>query len=946
MHTGLGKLTLRRAGAAILAAAFVTSPMAGFPGSASAKQAETGSSGDYQSALSSFEYGDYSAAAIQLKNVLQKNPANLAARILIGRAYLHLGDPTSAEKELRRARAEGADEELLIVPLAKAMFALKRCKDVIEELAVSKRSAEVEGDLRVVRGRCFLSLGELTDAEKEFQQAESLRPDAATPKIGLARVNLSRGDTRAAKNRIEQALAADSDNSYAWFIKGMLARRMGDIRSARESFDRSVALNPDDLLMRIARAQTLIDAKDLDGALPDLAILKEKAPNHPYTVFIEALVEKYKGDEAGYQFALDRVNTLLRGIKRERLLNDSSLLLLAGIVNYELKNYNDARNYLREHVARDKYNAKSRILLGRILLRRGAVNDALSMFRAAADLQPSNPEIVRLIGISQMRLGQYTLATKAFEKAIELAPNVGNLRTGLALSLLQRGEAEEAVASLKAALDSTEDIVGPAMLLGQIRLREGKYDEALRVFKLVQDRQPDNPLVYNFIAFAEWKMGNAAKARQSLEHAVELYPNYVAAHRSLARMDLKAGNIAAAKARLRSMFDMPGAGVLPLFELARIAEREGDLQEAVSLLTKARDKAPDNQTVWLKLISLLERNGDGGAALRAARKLYNKNPDDPVVLEAFGKAELAFGQAEAAVIAFQRLANATPDIPNRQLHVARLQIQAADLAGAHATLKHSLVSHETDFGLLEAVINVETDLKLYDDALLRTDQLIKMFPRSAIGYRLRGDILYKLQDFPAAETLYAEAIEREPTGNLYLKHYRTQRKVGIDRPSLKGLEKWIADHPKDYFTRRTLAMIYMDIGATAKARTLHEALASERSDDPVILNNLAWLYFEAGDPRASEMAERAYRSAPKMAPILDTLGWILVQKGDSARGLQLLREAFVRDSREPTYRFHLAVALSREGEIKEAKKHLKTLLSTANISADLAAKSRALLASL
>jgi putative PEP-CTERM system TPR-repeat lipoprotein len=489
-------------------------------------------------------------------------------------------------------------------------------------------------------------------------------------------------------------------------------------------------------------------------------------------------------------------------------------------------------------------------------------------------------------------------------------------------------------------------MVAPGMMLALIMLRNGKYDEALGALQKVMARDPKNPLVYNLIASAQWGKGDRETARRNLERAIQLEPNLYSAQRNLARLDLQEGKTAAAKERFRSLVGRPGIGVGPLVDLAEIEEKEGNLREAVSLLTKAQNEAPDNVSAQLRLISLLGRMGDGDAAIRAARKLDNKVADNPRVLEALGRTELAFGKVDDAANAFRRLAKAAPDNPDSYLNVARLQTSAKDLSGAHATLKRAMVSHENHFGLLEALIDLEAALELYDDALLRTDQLIKRYPKRAIGYRLRGDVLIKMRKFDDAALLFAEAIEREPSGPLLVRQYMARRAAGIARPSLQALEDWTAAHPKDYVTRRMLATGYMDAGQREKALALNEKLVSEQPRDPVVLNNLAWLYFEDGDPRALETAEKAYSLAPKAAQTLDTLGWILVNSGDSGRGLQLLRDAFVRDSRDPTLRYHLAVALSRQGQDKEAKKHLEALLAAGNADAEITTKSRALLASL
>ena len=127
---------------------------------------------------------------------------------------------------------------------------------------------------------------------------------------------------------------------------------------------------------------------------------------------------------------------------------------------------------------------------------------------------------------------------------------------------------------------------------------------------------------------------------------------------------------------------------------------------------------------------------------------------------------------------------------------------------------------------------------------------------------------------------------------------------------------------------------------------MYEELAAIRKNDPIVLNNLANLYFEIGDSRAQETAEAAYRLAPKQPQTLDTLGWILVRTGEVERGLELLRDAHARASRRPQVRYHLAVALSRQGKSVEAKEHLEAILAAESLPKDLAVKIKRLLATL
>jgi Flp pilus assembly protein TadD len=60
---------------------------------------------------------------------------------------------------------------------------------------------------------------------------------------------------------------------------------------------------------------------------------------------------------------------------------------------------------------------------------------------------------------------------------------------------------------------------------------------------------------------------------------------------------------------------------------------------------------------------------------------------------------------------------------------------------------------------------------------------------------------------------------------------------------------------------------------------------------------------------------------------MDTLGWMLVEQGDTKRGLPLLQKAAAGAPALPEIRYHLAVGLSKSGDKAGARKELETLLA-------------------
>jgi len=102
----------------------------------------------------------------------------------------------------------------------------------------------------------------------------------------------------------------------------------------------------------------------------------------------------------------------------------------------------------------------------------------------------------------------------------------------------------------------------------------------------------------------------------------------------------------------------------------------------------------------------------------------------------------------------------------------------------------------------------------------------------------------------------------------------------------------------------------------------------ERFDNPVVLNNLAWLYMDSGDERALETAREAYRLAPGNAEIGDTLGWILVQTGAPEEGLDHLQRAAQELPKNGSVLYHLAVAQRMDGDDTAARTNLEAAIAT------------------
>jgi Flp pilus assembly protein TadD len=92
------------------------------------------------------------------------------------------------------------------------------------------------------------------------------------------------------------------------------------------------------------------------------------------------------------------------------------------------------------------------------------------------------------------------------------------------------------------------------------------------------------------------------------------------------------------------------------------------------------------------------------------------------------------------------------------------------------------------------------------------------------------------------------------------------------------------------------------------------------------MNNLAWAYHKENDPRALPTAEQAYRLASDKPEIIDTLGWILVEQGNTTRGLPLLQKAVELAPAALDIRLHLGSGLLKAGDKPRARRELEQVV--------------------
>jgi putative PEP-CTERM system TPR-repeat lipoprotein len=255
--------------------------------------------------------GDGNAAVIPLKNALQSDPGNVAARQLLGEIYLRVGNGASAEKEFRAAMRRGANDTKIKILMARAYLLQGKNKEALEQVSGDVTDEESRPDALIVRGQAFLGLRKFDDARVALTEADKLKPEDVRAKIGLAQSFVSQGKIKEGEAKIDEALSRKPESVEALVLKGELRRLNKDLDGAVQQFDKAVKVNDKNLLARLGRAASLIDLRKDQDAQADLDHVFRRVPKHPLASYLQALVLAKKKDYAAAQETLQQAGRFL-----------------------------------------------------------------------------------------------------------------------------------------------------------------------------------------------------------------------------------------------------------------------------------------------------------------------------------------------------------------------------------------------------------------------------------------------------------------------------------------------------------------------------------------------------------------------------------------------------------------------------------------------------------
>ncbi|UCV05539.1 XrtA/PEP-CTERM system TPR-repeat protein PrsT [Dechloromonas denitrificans] len=861
---------------------------------------------------------DSKAAVIQLKNALQKNPELGEARFLLGKALLESGDMAGAEVELRKALDLKYASDQSIPLLAQALLATGKAKKVTDEFAkVELPASEAQANLKTTLSIAYSAQGDRPTAQNALDAALAAKPDYAPAQLADARNKAGSRKFDEAQTIVDGVLAKNPNSDEALLLSGSLQAVKGNQEAAIALYRKAIEARPDSLQAHSAVISSLFQQQKLDDAVKQIDALKKVAPKHPQTLYLDAQAKYQLKD---YKAVRELTQQLLKIAP-----NNPASLQLAGAVEFQLGSYIQAETYLTKALQLSPALPLARRLLVASYLRAGQPAKALGAIQPALESTEKDPGLLALAGETYLQNGDANKAAEYFATASTLDPEDSAKKTSLALAHLAQGKSVGAFEELEQ-ISLTDKGTTADLALIAAYLRTNQADKALKAIGSLEKKQPNNAATYNLRARTLLTKKDIPGARQNFEKALSINPKFFPAAASLAAMDIMEKKPDDARKRFESVLAADPKNIQAMLALAELrASSGGTPDEVTGLISKAIAANPEEAAPRLALIQYHLSRKDNKKALTAASDALAALPDKPEILDALGRTQQATGDLNQALITYGKLAAMQPASPLAQMRLAEIHLGSKNKDEAAKSLKKAL---EIKPDLIEAqrgLILFAMDSKKFSDAINIARQVQQQRPKEAAGFVFEGDIRATEKAWPEAIGAYRAGLKQVAAPELAVKLHTALLASNAVAEAEKMATTWIKEHPKDVALR-------VHMGDIATARKLYpQAVQNYRGaleiqpNNPLVLNNLAWVSGQLKAPKALEYAEKANQLSPNQPSFMDTLAMLLADKGETVKAIDLLRKAMAINPQATEIQLNLAKVLIRAGKKDEARKELDAI---------------------
>lgn len=542
--------------------------------------------------------------------------------------------------------------------------------------------------------------------------------------------------------------------------------------------------------------------------------------------------------------------------------------------------------------------------------------------------------------VACMKTNRQADADRVMALKLKNNPNVADFviqQAGYYFATQRRDQAESVLQSL---LARGKEMPDGRMKVGDFYARMRDYGKALSIFS--DGYKHGGPQANDYhvrMALTQIASGHRMEAMQTVQAVLKDDPKNNSALSLRATLELETGDptkTQAAVTDLQSLLSRQPNNPVVHYNLARAYQAKGEL-DAAKLQYQEALKRPRFLAAQLGLAQVNLAKRDFARTIEAADMALKTDPSSLLAMAIKANAQINTGNLLQARGDLEKEIARFPNSPDLQFQLALVSYAERKLPEAEKIFRKLLEKYPNDPRLNFATADVLMNTGRGKQALeLLQEQLRKAPDNQAVRFAVASTAL-RIRELQIADREYRKLIELQPKNfELYMRLGEALREQGTIQQAIEMLRRGQALAPANAMANLQLGMTYESAGMRREAVPFYENVLKADSNNPVALNNLAYLLAEDGRDldRAMTYASRAKQQMPNDDNVSDTLGWVYLRKKLTDNSLMIFKELAKRNPNSPQYQYHLGMALLQKGDRSSARQSLQSALALKPAKAD------------
>ncbi len=478
-------------------------------------------------------------------------------------------------------------------------------------------------------------------------------------------------------------------------------------------------------------------------------------------------------------------------------------------------------------------------------------------------------------GIIQRQLGNLEQALSLFRQAQEINPEDPAVSYEISRALMAMGRNDEALVEAKNAVINGPDNIWYKANFAKVSRINEQYDDYVKAYEEVVKEKPyDLNFVYE-LAFAYQFTGdykNAITAYDRIEELIGLNERLISQKTDLyAKIGDPEGGIRELEKLIKSNPDDARYYAL----MAAYCAKNGFEDKAIGAYEKIVEINPDDPYVYISLAEFYSKKGDTSRAFEELKKGIS----NPVLdlktkinlMAAYYSEQLSDEQKKQALELSEILKEVHKDDPLASTFYASMLYENEDYKSAEPLFREMVNTDKGNYMAWEQLLFCDLYLEDYSKLAQDSEECIDYFPNYPIPYFFAGVSNFQLRDFVKAKAFLETGKDFVINNNALLEQFYS-----------------------------TLGDTYNELENYEASYSAYDKALRINPSNSIVLNNYAY-YLSLRNTKlekAKEMSAKSLEFDPYNSSNLDTYAWVLYKLGEYEEALVWIEKAYNNGGQE------------------------------------------------